>query len=265
MRCLRVSTPDRRCAGRLGSASHRLRRRRRKQGQRSQRSVPADLDRHGHRQNQHASGSEQTIGGARVISGVRRGQWPGRALLQGELPGWRGPVLGLLRHRETVRCKRHRGLQRNTGFDRPPLPHHERLSAAYARFLSVLQGMPEKAGCVARAEQLHTFPRSAAIIGEPPSTRRPAHGACGSFADPFDSYWVSVSNQHTTRTTALALMHASFWRTAKTHSTVGTGFVISGFPGWQCSSATGTGLCTKGRQAAQWGIQNMIRWAHPSR
>jgi hypothetical protein len=126
------------------------------------------------------------------------------------------------------------------------------------------KGCPRRPGCVARAEQLRSFPRNAAI-GEPLPRRRPSYGPCGSFADPYDSYWVSVSNRHTTCTTALALMHAVFWNTAKTHSTGGTSFTISGFPGWHCSSATGTGLCSKGRQSAQWGIQSMIRWAHPNK
>jgi hypothetical protein len=131
-------------------------------------------------------------------------------------------------------------------------------------FYPFYKGCQQRPGCVERAEQLHSFPRNAAIRPEG-SLRHPNHGPCGSFVDPFESYWVSVSNRHTTCTTALALAHALHWNMAKTHSLGGGDlFVISGFPGWHCSSGMGFSRCTKGRQQAAWGFQSMIRWAHPN-
>jgi hypothetical protein len=131
-------------------------------------------------------------------------------------------------------------------------------------FYPYFKGCTTTPGCVASAKQLHSFPRDAAIA-EP--KQPPAHGSCGSFADPFDSYWVSVGGGlHTSCTTALALAHAISWRTVKTRSPGGgTSFVISGFPGWQCSSGMGESICIKDRQRAQFGYQNMIRWAYPNR
>jgi hypothetical protein len=130
-------------------------------------------------------------------------------------------------------------------------------------FYPFYKGCRQRPGCVARAEQAHSFPRNAAIRPEG-YPRPPAHGPCGSFIDPFESYWVSVSSRHTSCGTALALAHALHWRTAKTHSLDGDLFAISGFPGWTCSSGMGQSRCTKGHQQAQWGFQSIIRWAHPN-
>jgi hypothetical protein len=129
-------------------------------------------------------------------------------------------------------------------------------------FYPYFKGCKTTPDCVARAEQIRSFPRNAAL-GEG-SRSHPAYGPCGSFADPFESWWVSVGggDRHTSCATALALAHALHWRTAKTRSLGGDLFGIDGFPGWQCSSGMGVSRCTKGRQQAQWGIQSMIRWAH---
>lgn len=117
------------------------------------------------------------------------------------------------------------------------------------------EGCPKTPGCVARAEQIPRFPRNAVREGYPGLRRGPV--ICRSFADPFDSYWVRVGHRNTTCGVALRLMHAVFWRTAKTHGGVVGSFTVSG--GWHCTEATGAGQCSKGAQTAYFGVQSMYR------
>jgi hypothetical protein len=120
------------------------------------------------------------------------------------------------------------------------------------------RGCPRTPRCVARAERIRFPPHDAVLRPRVAGYASPEiPGRCGSFADPFDSYWVTVGQRHTSCATAFRVMHALFWRTEKAHG-VGV-FTITDFPGWRCSQGAGFGQCAKGSQVATWGIQNMFR------
>jgi hypothetical protein len=121
------------------------------------------------------------------------------------------------------------------------------------------QGCSRSPRCVERAERIRTLPKNAELEADLPNVLRGEDpNSCGSFADPFESYWVSTSAHRTSCAVALRVTHALFWRTAKIRDAEGW-FVLTGFPGWRCHDGQGDGYCQSHGRRALWGFSTMYR------